>query len=111
MMKDHRREQFEAWAAKAFPFLVEDDDGARLAKVVAWCAWQAGIASAMQVGPSIRRDADGALDEIVGAGAYHLEQMSASHWWVAFYTGVGDARVTVHLQSKAKIKAHAQEEP
>lgn len=39
----------------------------------------------------IRLNADGTLDEVVGCGNYHLEQMAGSAWWI----GLG--RVHVNL--------------
>lgn len=59
--------------------------------------------------PEIRRNEDGTLDEVVATGQYHLEQMSATHWWMAVqYPG---GRVTVNLHSKATIKGYAEIEP
>ena len=60
-------------------------------------------------GPEIRRNADGSLDEVVARGDFHLEQMSATHWWMAINYD-GERRICVNLQSKATIKAFAEDE-
>ena len=57
----------------------------------------------------IRRNDDGTLDEVVGTGHLHVEQMSATHWWLALTYGEG-RRVTVSFHSKAKIKAYVDDE-
>ena len=59
--------------------------------------------------PEVRTNDDGTLDEVVGRGYFHLEQMSATHWWMAFESG--GRRVHVNLHSKATIKANAEGEP
>jgi hypothetical protein len=48
----------------------------------------------------IRRNEDGSLDEIVGTGTFHLEQMDDNHWWMQFNDGV-----MVHLIARGAIKA------
>lgn len=55
----------------------------------------------------IRCNSDGTLDEIVGSGSFHLEQMSDGHWWLEFEDEQGSG-VHVHLQSKGKISAHVE---
>lgn len=58
-------------------------------------------------GIEIRCNADESLDEVCAAN-FHLEQMSATHWWMA----IDDARGSVHvnLHSKATIKAFVDDE-
>lgn len=43
---------------------------------------------------------DGALDEVVGFGTFHLEQMDNGHWWMQ----LGPHMVNLH--AKGKVKAH-----
>lgn len=57
----------------------------------------------------IRLNEDGTLDEVVGTGQFHLEQMSPKHWWMALEYGSG--RVCVNFNSKTKIRAFAENEP
>ncbi len=61
------------------------------------------------VAKEVRCNDDGSLDELVGVGHFHLEQMSATHWWMLLETEVGC--VHVNLQSKATIKAYFEKEP
>jgi len=42
---------------------------------------------------------DGAVDEVVGWGFLHVEQMSGGHWWIGFDTA--DGRL-LHLNFHAK---------
>lgn len=56
----------------------------------------------------VRRDDSGELDEIVGYGEFHVEQMSASHWWLRFEANA--EAVIVNLSSKGKIKAIAEDD-
>lgn len=51
-------------------------------------------------GFEVRTNSDGTLDEIVGSGTFHLEQMGAGHWWMQ----VGPHMV--NLTSRGKIAAH-----
>lgn len=54
----------------------------------------------------VRSNRDGSLDEIVGqAPQFHLEQMSATHWWMEV---VPDLHVNFH--SKATIRAVVNDE-
>lgn len=49
------------------------------------------------------REVDGALDEVVGHGTFHLEQMDSNRWWL----GLGDADrggVFVNFTARGKIK-------
>lgn len=55
------------------------------------------------------RESDGALDEIVGTGPFHLEQMDDNHWWMLLEAGT--KRVHVHLQARGRIRATFEEEP
>ena len=50
-----------------------------------------------------RTNEDGSLDELVGHGRFHLEQMDTNHWWMALETPLG--RYTVGLHAKGKITA------
>jgi hypothetical protein len=47
----------------------------------------------------VRLNDEGKLDEVVGNGAFHLEQMDRDHWWM-YLDGVH-----VYLTSKDTIKA------
>jgi hypothetical protein len=68
----------------------------------------AAVAQAEPPKPAeIRCGGDGLLDEIVGAGLFHLEQMSDSHWWMSLDTEHG--QVTVNLTAKGRIKAAVEE--
>lgn len=55
------------------------------------------------VAAELRLNDDGSLDELVGSGFVHLEQMSANHWWMALETPLG--RYTVGLHARGKITA------
>ena len=56
----------------------------------------------------IRRNDDGSLDEVVAYPAgVHLEQMSATHWWLCI--DYADVCVHVNLHSKARITAVAEQ--
>lgn len=57
----------------------------------------------------IRLNDGGALDEIVGAGTFHLEQMDANHWWMLLTDANGNA-VHVHLTARGAIKANFERE-
>jgi len=65
------------------------------------------ISDAWQPEPEVRLNDDGTLDEIVGTGWFHLEQMDHDHWWMCFESA--GKRVDVWLQSKKAIKAHYEE--
>ena len=67
-----------------------------LPKVRAALAAQPGAGD----GPIVRFNDDGTLDEVVGIGQFHLEQMGATHWWMQ----LGPHMVNLH--SKATIKAN-----
>ena len=41
---------------------------------------------------------DGTLDEVVGFGTFHLEQMNSEHWWVQ----LGPHMVNLHARGKVK---------
>ncbi len=58
--------------------------------------------------PEVRYDTKGALDEVVGEGKFHLEQMSATHWWMCFESA--NRGVHVNLNSRGVIKANVIEE-
>jgi hypothetical protein len=52
----------------------------------------------------VRKNEDGTLDEIVGFGGYHLEQMNFDHWWLQ----VGPHVVNFRVQ-KRTIRAYLSE--
>lgn len=59
--------------------------------------------------PEIRTNQDGSLDEVFADPCqFHLEQMSATHWWMA--VECGGKRVHINLHSRATIKASAETE-
>ena len=57
----------------------------------------------------VRYNDDGTLDEIVGTGPVHLEQMDTGHWWIGFGNKL---MLHVHLHSRrnAKIAANVIDE-
>jgi hypothetical protein len=57
----------------------------------------------------VRLNDSGALDEIVGAGRFHIEQMDSGHWWMLLEDQQG-AAVHVHLTAKGAIKASHEAE-
>lgn len=59
----------------------------------------------------IRTNADATLDEAFvfdGKAHFHLEQMSATHWWMALE--LDKQRIDINLHSKATIKANVSDE-
>jgi len=59
----------------------------------------------------IRTNADASLDEAIlkdGKAHFHLEQMSATHWWMALV--LDKQSVHINLHSKAAIKANLSDE-
>jgi len=52
----------------------------------------------------------GELDEVVGFGHFHLEQMTDTHWWMEFDDAHG-RRAAVHLQSRGRIRSFVEESP
>lgn len=60
--------------------------------------------------PEVRLNDDGSLDELVGSGAFHLEQMGDNHWWMSL-TGPGGEEVHVWLQARGKITASYERMP
>lgn len=59
--------------------------------------------------PEVRNNSCGTLDEVVGTGFFHLEQMDDTCWWMSL-SSRGQS-VVVYLQSKEKITATAFTEP
>ena len=60
--------------------------------------------------PEVRLNDDGTLDEVVGIGAFHLEQMAEDHWWMEIENSAG--RVAVWLTAgRGKIAAIYEAEP
>lgn len=55
----------------------------------------------------IRRNEDGTLDEVIGTGRVHLEQMDSSHWWLGFGD---DPLLHINLHARGKIKATVLDE-
>ena len=58
-------------------------------------------------GWEIRRYA-GELDEVVGQGFFHLEQMSDTHWWMALYDTHGNEIAINLTTTRATIRGHAE---
>ncbi|HCN89491.1 MAG TPA: hypothetical protein DIT28_09995 [Oxalobacteraceae bacterium] len=56
----------------------------------------------------IRMGGDGALDEVIGHGPYHLEQMDDGHWWMRF-EDISGAYADVNLTARGKIKATVEQ--
>jgi hypothetical protein len=113
MLSDERA-KFETWRASANPGAnlldrnMPDGSYNNPATHERWQGWQARAALA-QAEPSaapldIRLNDDGTLDEIVGTGTIHLEQMDTNHWWMQFECA-GGKTVTVSLQARGAIKA------
>ena len=50
--------------------------------------------------PVVRFNDDGTLDEVVGRGQFHLEQMGSGHWWMQLGPHI------VNLSARGKIRAH-----
>jgi hypothetical protein len=50
--------------------------------------------------PVVRFNDDGSLDEVVGFGEFHLEQMSGTNWWMQLGPHM------VNLTARGKIGAH-----
>ena len=53
--------------------------------------------------PEVRLNEDGTLDEVVGVGTFHLEQMDTNHWWLQIENAAGS--VSVWLEARGKITA------
>lgn len=67
------------------------------------------VSETAPIEPPEVREKGGALDEVCATNAtFHLEQMSATHWWMA--VECGGKRVQVNLHSKAAIKGFAETE-
>lgn len=59
--------------------------------------------------PEVRLNADGSLDEVVGVGLVHLEQMDTGHWWLEISNAAGSMHVNLH--SKRRIAAMFERDP
>lgn len=59
--------------------------------------------------PEVRLNTDGSLDEVVGTGAFHLEQMGDNLWWMRL--DAPGRSIVVWMRAKGKIKARAEDEP
>jgi len=69
------------------------------------------VAQRPEAGATVRfgMNQDGTLDELFASGArFHIEQMSATHWWME--VECGKKRIHVNLHSKATIKANVLDE-
>lgn len=59
----------------------------------------------------IRLNRDGTLDEVVGFGFVHLEQMSAGHWWLGIDTADGRLiHVNFHTNNGKTIFAFVEDQ-
>lgn len=47
----------------------------------------------------VRFNEDGSLDEVIGTGIFHLEQMDNNHWWMQLGPHM------VNLSARGKVKA------
>ena len=56
----------------------------------------------------IRRNEDGALEEIVGEGHFHLEQLGDGAWWMRLRTEDGDIDCVLYAR-RATIHANCQD--
>ena len=59
----------------------------------------------------VRTNADATLDEaflVNGDANFHIEQMSATHWWMALC--LDKQRIDINLHSRATIKANVSDE-
>lgn len=55
----------------------------------------------------VRRNSDGTLDEIVGHGFFHLEQMADDSWWMRLTTVHGDVDCTLFCKGSGRRKIYA----
>ena len=53
--------------------------------------------------PVVRLNEDGSLDEVVGIGSFHLEQMDNNHWWLRLESATGS--VSIWLKARGTIIA------
>jgi hypothetical protein len=67
----------------------------------------------MPINFDIRRNPDDTLDEIVGTGDLHVEQMDENIWWLGFYPDPDNPgkRVSLFLSAEGPITAQLREEP
>ena len=56
----------------------------------------------------IRKNDDGSLDEIVGIGEAHLEQMGPDHWWIRFQDG--DQGIMVNFTAEGMITSLVEDD-
>ena len=102
-------------AQRCFNVVCPDDEGGCCAEVNADSREEAiakwnrrALAAAPAESFEVRNNPDGTLDEVVGAGFVHLEQMDTGHWWLGFGSGIGFLHV--NLTSRNKIKATVMDE-
>lgn len=73
--------------------------------IVALCDLALSVLDAKPV--EVRKNPDGTLDEVVGSGYVHLEQMDSGHWWI----GIGYRDVLhINLHSRREITATVMDE-
>jgi hypothetical protein len=65
------------------------------------------VADMLDKAVEVRLNADGSLDEVCAVN-FHLEQMSATHWWMAIDDDRGSVHVNLH--SRATIHANVNDE-
>lgn len=82
----------ESWADRLTAALRQQQDAPSPAST-------AGREAVAWPDPVVRFNDDGSLDEVVGVGEYHLEQMDSGHWWMQ----LGPHHV--NLSAKRSIKA------
>lgn len=76
-----------------------------VARIEELLATPAALESAREF--EVRLNNDGSLDEVVGSGTIHLEQMDSGHWWLGFGEG---PLLHVNLTARGKIKANVLDE-
>ena len=67
------------------------------------------LEEALKWPPEVRRH-NGMVDEIVGTGHFHLEQMSDGNWWFALYPidnpNDDDKRLSADLHTRREVAIH-----
>ena len=114
------RERFEAWISGP-PYELKPlrypDDATKCAWPgsyrsldidLAWCAWQAALSAPRHEAPEVRLDGE-ELDELVGNGSFHLENMDTNLWWMELSNPAG--AVSVWLRARGKITVHYERRP
>lgn len=83
--------------------------------------WEAGVAQAVTAAlaaegwaivkaelPEIRPNEDGTIDEVVGYGFFHIEQMDNNKYWAKLSTQIKGKDVVMWLTSRGKLKLSAE---